>query len=339
MEILLQANSSERALLFLDAANKNEAQSTVLEKDFWVSWTLQYLFNDFKYKDEMAFKGGTCLSKVYDVIERFSEDIDLALSWSLLGLTLEEAYQDRSNRQQDLFNKSINKKTAEILEQEWLPLMQKDFDERIKDEFVLSIDPADPLTILFTYPRPFDNPGLLQNIRLEFGVLAEPIPSVLKKISPKIAQTYPDLFNQPEFEVRAVDAHRTFFEKVTTLHREANRINGNYPDRYSRHFYDVYQLIKKGIGEECLNMIDLLQMDIRFKSKFYPCNWAKYDEVLDGNCRLFCSKEGLEVFSRDYESMKIMIYGDCPSFEVIIESLREYEGKINESIKKWRTTV
>lgn len=337
MEKLLQTSSSERALLFLDAAQGNEAQSTVLEKDFWVSWTLRYLFNDFKYKDEMAFKGGTCLSKVYDVIERFSEDIDLALSWSLLGLTLEEAYEDRTKRQQDLFNKSINKKTAEILEQEWLPLMQEDLSKRIKDDFSLSIDPTDPLTILFFYPRSFDNPGLLQNIRLEFGVLAEPIPSELKKISPMITQTYPDLFDKPEFEVRAVDVHRTFFEKVTTLHREANRINGNYPDRYSRHFYDVYQLIQKEIGDECLTMIVLLKMDIRFKSKFYPCNWAKYDEVLEGNCRLICGEEGLEVFSKDYETMQIMIYGERPPFDVIIESLKEYEGKINEAIKKWRS--
>lgn len=292
MENLLQVSKTERAFLFLNAANGIEPQSTVLEKDFWVTWTLKYLFKDFKFKDEMSFKGGTCLSKVYDIIERFSEDIDLALNWSLLGLSIEEAYQKRSNRQQDLFNKSINKKTAQILEQKWLPLMQKDFSNNIKDEFSLSIDPDDPLTILFTYPRSYDNPALLQNIRLEFGVLAEPIPIELKKISPMIAHIYPEIFNQPEFQVRVVDVHRTFFEKVTTLHREANRTNGNYPNRYSRHFYDVYKLIQKGIGEECLSRIDILQMDIRFKRKFYPCNWAQYDEVLEGNCKLVCDEKG-----------------------------------------------
>lgn len=80
MNKLVQASKTERAFLFLSAANGSYPISTILEKDFWVSWTLQYLFNEFEFKDEVAFKGGTCLSKVYDIIERFSEDIDLALN-------------------------------------------------------------------------------------------------------------------------------------------------------------------------------------------------------------------------------------------------------------------
>lgn len=136
--------------------------------------------------------------------------------------------------------------------------------------------------------------------------------------------------------MKTVDIHRSFFEKITTLHREANRINGNYPFRYSRHFYDVFKLIQKGIGEECLSKINILQMDIRFKSKFYPCNWAKYDKVLEGNCRLICDEQGLYVFRKDFEQMKIMIYGECPSFDEIICTLKKYEEKINEAINIWR---
>lgn len=334
MERFIKASQAERAFLFQEAAKGDLSQSTVLEKDFWVSWTLENLFNEFKYKDQLAFKGGTCLSKVYNVIERFSEDIDLALNWSLLGLTIEEAYQDRSNRQQDLFNKSINQKTADLLREEWLPLLQMEFSKKIQDAFTLEIDPLDPLTILFGYPRSFDDPSLLNYIRLEFGVLAEPIPSEMVMISPIIAQTYPEVFEHPNFPVRAVDVHRTFFEKVTTLHREANRTNQNTPTRYSRHFYDVYELIQKGIGEECLSMIDVLQMDIRFKTKFYPCNWAKYDDVLNGNCRLI--KDDMDVFRLDYDLMKAMIYGERPDFDQIIEELKDYEVKLNQAIDQWR---
>lgn len=337
MEKLIKASNTERAYLFLEAAKGSRPQSTIIEKDFWVSWALNYLFNDFAFKDHLVFKGGTCLSKVYGVIERFSEDIDLALDWPLLDLTIDEAYEDRSNRQQDLFNKAINKKTAELLEQEWLPLLQKDFSDRISDDFRLWIDPSDPLTILFGYPRSFDDPALLQNIRLEFGVLAEPIPSEFKSISPMIAESFPELFDKPDFPVRTVDVHRTFFEKCTTLHREANRTNNNYPERYSRHFYDVYQLIKKGFGEECLTRNNILEMDVRFKTKFYPCNWAKYDEVLKGNMRLVGDRSCIEVFREDYDRMQMMIYGKCPSFDEIIEELKNYEGKINKVIKEWRS--
>jgi len=266
----------------------------------------------------------------------FDEDIDLALDWSLLDLTIDEAYENRSNRQQNLFNKMINKKTADLLKQEWLPILQNDFSNRIRDEFRLWIDPFDPLTILFGYPRSYDDPALLQNIRLEFGVLAEPIPSEIKSIYPIIAESFPEIFEKPDFSVRTVDVHRTFFEKLTTLHREANRVNGNYPDRYSRHFYDVYQLIKKGFGDECLTRIDILEMDVRFKTKFYPCNWANYDEVLKGKLRLVGEETGIQVFHNDYERMKMMIYGECPSFDSIIEELKVYEGKINKAITEWR---
>ena len=76
---------NDRRDLFRAAAQQMRVNEAIVEKDFWVFWTLDYLFYDSPWQDKRAFKGGTSLSKAYGVIERFSEDIDLILDWTLLG--------------------------------------------------------------------------------------------------------------------------------------------------------------------------------------------------------------------------------------------------------------
>lgn len=98
---------------------------------------MDYLFTSFKFSDFICFKGGTSLSKVYHCIERFSEDIDLALDWTALDLSKKDAYTMRSNRQQEIFNKEANIKTEKYLKEVWLPLMKKEISEIIEDEFDL----------------------------------------------------------------------------------------------------------------------------------------------------------------------------------------------------------
>lgn len=143
---------------------------------------------------------------------------------------------------------------------------------------------------------------------------------------------YPDIFNE-HIEVIAVDSLRTFFEKLTILHREANRINGNYPTRYFRHFYDVYKMLLTDIKEKSFENIQLLKAVIDFKKKFYASNWAKYDEILEGKLKLIPPEDGLAIFSEDYDSMKKMLFGEKIPFDRIIKTLREYEYDLNEVIK------
>lgn len=337
MKKFLQLDKKDQIFLFRNATDGTDNQSAILEKDFWVCWTLNYLFHEFPYSEFIVFKGGTCLSMVYSVIERFSEDIDLALSWDVLHIDKNKAYEKRSNRQQDLFNKNVNEQTKKYLSNIWLPVLQKDFQKLLGDDIDLWIDEDDPQTINFAYPRFFSNFSILQSIRLEIGMLAEPIPSSYRSVHPIISEKYPQLFDNPEFKVHAIDIYRTFFEKITILHREAYRKNGNYPKRYSRHFYDVYQLIQKGIGDESFNHMNLLKLVVEFKKKFYPCSWAEYDEVLKGNCKLLCNEEALHIFKNDYKKMANMIYGEKPTFEAIIDCLQAYEIRLNEVIKSNQT--
>lgn len=304
MSKLLKISSEELELVIQNTSDKLSMSKAIVEKDLWVCMILKYLFENFKYKDAIVFKGGTSLSKVYKLIERFSEDIDLALDWKVLGYKSEEPYKDRSNTKQLKFNDKLNEDTKVFLRDEFLPVLENDFKDALKGkDYKFYIDEFDGQTICFDYPKNHKDSSIIQVIRLEIGSLAEPIPASRREIKTYIEEVYPEVFDE-NIQVVAVDSLRTFYEKITILHREANRVNGNYPTRYSRHFYDVYKILLTDIKEKSFDNLDLLKAVIEFKKKFYACNWAKYDDIMEGNIKLIPSDEALEIFSKDYDSMK-----------------------------------
>lgn len=296
MSKLLKISSEELELVIQNTSDKLSMSKAIVEKDLWVCMILKYLFENFKYKDAIVFKGGTSLSKVYKLIERFSEDIDLALDWKVLGYKSEEPYKDRSNTKQLKFNDKLNEDTKVFLRDEFLPVLENDFKDALKGkDYKFYIDEFDGQTICFDYPKNHKDSSIIQVIRLEIGSLAEPIPASRRKIKTYIEEVYPEVFDE-NIQVVAVDSLRTFYEKITILHREANRVNGNYPTRYSRHFYDVYKILLTDIKEKSFDNLDLLKAVIEFKKKFYACNWAKYDDIMEGNIKLIPSDEALEIF-------------------------------------------
>lgn len=259
MKKILEINEKELNLIIRNTAAKLNISSAIVEKDLWICVILKYLFSDFEYKNYIVFKGGTSLSKVYKLIERFSEDIDLALDWQVLGYSLDEVYSNRSNRKQEMFNDEVNNKTIDFLKGKMLNNLNDYFKKVLGNRtFKFYVDEFDKQTICFDYPKMYSDPSILQVIRLEIGSLAEPIPSNNYKIKTYIEEAYPSIFNE-NINVIAVESIRTFYEKITILHREANRTNGNYPTRYSRHFYDVYKMLQTPIREDGLKNIDLLK--------------------------------------------------------------------------------
>jgi predicted nucleotidyltransferase component of viral defense system len=109
MRDLARRSENDRRDLFRAAAQAMRVHEAIIEKDFWVCWVLDYLFQDSPWKTRMAFKGGTSLSKAFHAIERFSEDIDLVLEWQLLGYSKNEPWNGRSATQQDAFGKEANR--------------------------------------------------------------------------------------------------------------------------------------------------------------------------------------------------------------------------------------
>ena len=326
------ANRSLKELgeLFRGTAEKSGFNEAIVEKDFWVCLMLDYLFHRCRYKDSFTFKGGTSLSKAWNVIERFSEDIDLILDWRELGYSKDEPNESRSKNKQDKLNKEANEKAAAFIGSELIEMLREDFSQTLSHEHRFEIDPYDPQTILFHYPKIFHSDGLQQTVRLEIGPLAAWVPAQGCTITPYAAEKYPQLFSQKDTLVRTATAERTFWEKATILHKVANFPESKpFPSRYSRHYYDMFCFCRNGFKEQAFEQKELLKTVALFKEKFYPSSSAKYSSARIGSLMLVPPEHVQKTLKQDYSNMREMIYGRCPSFEEILDCMSVLEKEIN----------
>lgn len=329
----LSLSHEEKTVLISNTAKRKNISPAMVEKDFWVCLTLDYLFNTCKWKDNFIFKGGTSLSKVYHLIDRFSDDIDLILDWRVLGYSTQEPWNDRSNTQQQKFILDSREKLYSFLKDEFLPIFKNDMSEILHTEINAHINNIDEGTVDFVYPSIYSDPSILNAIRLEIGALAAWKPFDKQIIHPYIVDYYPNVFIKPSTEVLATTAERTFWEKATILHQEAFRPeNSTIPARYSRHYYDLYCMINSSVKNKAIQDSELLEEVALFKKTFYPRGWARYDLATIGTLKLFPATHSIPLLKKDYEIMKSMIYGNYPEFDHILEVIKEFEETINKKM-------
>jgi predicted nucleotidyltransferase component of viral defense system len=328
MDKVANLSPQKRRELFSESGALRGMNPAVIEKDFWVCWVLKQLFADTELKARLIFKGGTTLSKVFGLIERFSEDIDLVLDWRLLGLGEghEDPYQERSRTQRDRFNAQINKRAAQYIAGPLIEDLNRLFARC--PEISASIDPDQAQTIHIVYPMAFSEQYLRPEVCLEIGPLASWEPSASHEIQPYAAESFAEVFQDPTCLVIALDAERTFWEKATILHQEAHRATAT-PSRYSRHYYDLYKMAESGVRGRALRDLQLLEDVVEFKQRFYPCAWARYEDARPGSFKLIPSKIRRAELKKDYRAMEIMIFGEVPAFEVILSKLQGLQDAIN----------
>ena len=145
MKDVAKLSIKDRTELFQATAISMGMQPNVIEKDFWVCFMIDHLFNDCKYKKAFVFKGGTSLSKSYHVIERFSEDIDLILDWRKIVAEAVNPWEERSKTKQDLFNKQINSEAAKFYRNELVPKLNDEIKEKLGDGEWIVIDDEDEM--------------------------------------------------------------------------------------------------------------------------------------------------------------------------------------------------
>jgi len=330
MQNIAKISEKDRKALFHNTASKMGMTDAIIEKDFWVCYMLDYLFHRCKWKDNIAFKGGTSLSKSFGLIERFSEDIDLILDWRVIGYEKDEPWEERSNTKQDIFNKEANARTEAFLKDSFLPDVLRDLETELAAPINCYIEKDDPQTVVFAYNRSFEDRSILPIIRLEIGALAAWTPAEEKAITPYAAEQYPHLFKQAGTDVLTVLPERTFWEKVTILHREANRPEDKpFPTRYSRHYYDLYCMYNSPVKDKAFSDLDLLDRVVKFKEKFYCCPWAKYENAKAGTTKLMPPDFNIKALEDDYKHMQNMIFGTKPSFDEIMATIKLLEAEIN----------
>jgi len=277
MDGVANFDHKERAELFEQTASQCGFHPAIAEKDFWVCWVLSKLFESNELAPNLVFKGGTSLSKVYGLIDRFSEDIDLVLNWELLGYggSGHNPWQElSSNSQLSKFNIELNRKAAEYIKAALCPSIQALICDH--DGVNVAISDTDDHVVNIEYPAAFSLDALRPEVKLEIGPLSSWLPSDKYDITPYTAEQFPNLFSKPSCTVMAISADRTFWEKATILHQQCHRTT-DIPSGYSRHYYDLFRLAESSTKDDALSDRELLCDVVKFKQRFYHSTWAHYE--------------------------------------------------------------
>jgi hypothetical protein len=326
---------TERAELFEATSEKRGLDPVIVEKDFWVCWTLERLFSLPVIAPHLLFKGGTTLSKVYGVIERFSEDIDLSLSRDFLGFGGEkEPEKATSGTQKRKRIEELKEAFAAAMSAQVAPALRLAITDTIGDSgWELLPSPLDPGTLDFQYPRslPADNPYIRPSVKIEMGGRNDTWPSETHTITSYVAEEFPDIFTTPEATVRVLAVERTFWEKATLLHDEYHRpAERSQGERISRHYYDMAMLARRAdITEKALGSPELLKRVTEHKELFYRYKWSRYDEATPGTFRLLPPEFRLAGLRSDYQAMSAMFFEGAIPFEEILSEIQNLEEQIN----------
>jgi len=337
MDKVAQLNQSDRADLFNETAARMGLNPMIVEKDFWVCWILKHLFTITEFSDRLVFKGGTSLSKCFNLIQRFSEDIDIAVKFEKLGYfdTKDPRQTELSHSKRTILLKEMLQTCRNYIADEFLPVLDARIQELLlENNWQLQVDPKEGNIVEFIYPTSLETgiDYIRPRVILELGTHAEPVPNENYDIQPYAAEYFPNLFLQPKCSITTVVARRTFWEKATILHAEYYRpLEKPMPLRYSRHYADVAQMGNTQVVDEALQDINLLKNVTTHKDMFYHCGWARYDLAIPGSFRLTPPHERLSAIKQDYRNMIAMFFNAPPEIESILHQLSVLERQINRS--------
>lgn len=335
----LQLPEDRRRTAIEECAARQQIAPVIIEKDFWVCWTLSVLFRS-SFANDLVFKGGTSLSKVFGAVDRFSEDIDLSLSPEFLNLPAPGDSRNQANKWMERAETTCIEVVRDRMQPELARLMKSELsdagfafhgDERL----VFEIDAhSNSPVLLYHYPTtlPAGLDYLKRSVKLEFGSLSEQRPTGRHPVWPWLADAFPAAFPDWSCDVVALEIERTFWEKATILHAEHHRPAGKpTPDRFSRHYGDTAALAQHPDGKRAMTMSDMRERVVDWKSRFFGSSWARYDLAIPGSFRLLPSDNRVDSLRRDYQAMREMYLSQPLSFDEVLLQLSELETLINST--------
>ena len=304
-ETFLRLDANDRLDVLGVAADRLGRPAHLLEKDVWVVWAIQQLFGS-PIGTNLVFKGGTSLSKAYQVIDRFSEDVDLtfdirALIPDLLG-GREDAMPATSSEERR-WSKRVRQALPEWVAGTVQPILQQAMDREGIDA-KLRID-GDKLFV--NYPHLTRGTGYVSpSVMLEFGARSTGEPASPRDIVCDAASVIEGV-EFPTARPRVMHAERTFWEKATAIHVFClqNRMRG---DRFSRHWHDVARLDDAGIAAAAIQDRALATAVARHKTMFFAEKAADatridYGTATSGHLQLVPGGDALKALADDYGRM------------------------------------
>lgn len=322
---LKTVSENERRAIFTQVASEIGIRPDMIEKDYWVSWVLNKIFEHEKLKTILLFKGGTSLSKAFQAINRFSEDIDLLLDLHEVAGRDESFDKERTRNAINTFKSKTSKNTQVYVTENLKPLLEDLLGEYCR---IIS-DETDACNLFIEYPGVFEKDAYIRsNIKLEIGAFAEGTPFAPQTIQSYAAQKIPALQEKCS-DIPTVSVERTFWEKITVLHYLHHLPEDNVtPSRHSRHMYDIYMLANSPYKQQILSAKDLLASIIEFDRKFYPKRGVNYDTMTLATLNLLPAEIRQKDLEKDYMQMGDMIYGDKPDWSQLQTFLSKLEDEI-----------
>ena len=346
-----KVNKSFESFLALPEGERRDAIEAVaislstlaihVEKDFWVCLVLDMLYNRLPGDHpKLLFKGGTCLSKVFGLIQRFSEDVDIVVHRDDLGFKDDRdptAADNLSNKKRKVLFEELRAACSDYVLGDLKAALADLINDTAEGCRVYPDDKdVSRQTLYVDYPSLFpgdDNGYVVPRVKIEAGARSALTPSLAGSASPYISAELPDW----SFEVgniRAIAPERTYLEKLLILHglhcgyRDVGRLP-SARDRISRHYYDAATVAASEVGRSAMSDVGLLR-DVRNHNLVaFRQAWKRFEEAVPGSVRLVPQPELRAVIERDYETMRSMIFNEPPNIEWIMEQLRFAEAVVN----------
>ena len=329
--IFYKTDKAEKVAVFNAIATQKGMKPFAVEKDWWVSRTLEIIFQ-MEIAKHLVFKGGTSLSKAWNLINRFSEDIDLAIDKDFFGFTgeLGKNQRDKLRKAAGLYTTGtfFKELQAAFIKRGFVDLDFKIIEAKDSDQ--------DPRVLEIYYPNVINSSSeyVLPRVQIEVSCRSLREPFSVKKFGALVDEVYADKdFVEPLFEVPTVNPERTFLEKVFLLHEEFHRPEEKMRvDRLSRHLYDIFHLTNAGIAEKAINDKELYETIVAHRYKFSRVSEVDYNLHNPKTVNPIPINEKLEEWKSDYAKMKEdMIYEENkPSFEDLLRNLEKLRGQLQE---------
>ena len=325
----------DRSNLLKAIAVQSRCDPFVFEKDIWVVQILKILF-DAPFGKHLVFKGGTSLSKAYNAISRFSEDLDItydirAFAPDIVGGAEEALPPNRS--QEKKWTKTIRKRLEEWTREEARAVIEEGL---VRAGFNPAGFRTENDQVYIAYEPMFEYPGFVRpEVKVEFGARSTGEPYVERQVKCDAADIVPEIIF-PSTSLSAMVAERTFWEKATSLHVFCHRGRGR-GNRLSRHWHDLVRLDDAGYADKAFADRELALSVARHKSIFFPekdtaGNRVDFEASVRGEMCLVPTGEAYDLLADDYEAMvgARMLFNDPEPFENLMERCADIEERAND---------
>lgn len=323
-------SDNDKRTIFATAGERVGLPAYAIEKDWWVVQTLRIIFQ-MDVGEHLLFKGGTSLSKAWGLINRFSEDIDLALSREFL----EFPDKDLSKTQ---INEKLRPKSCEYITQEFTPALQAAYEASGIVDLDLDFEKfeqgnQDPVSILVQYPALIDHPEYIKpRVKVEIGSRSLKDPHTNRSFKSIVSEQFSDkAYADSEITIPCINPERTYLEKLFLLHEEFQKPEEKIRvDRLSRHLYDIFQISNSAYKDQAYNPV-LISEIIAHRERFNGMKGVDYTTHYPPNLNPIPPDKYVEAWKADYKKMQDeMIPGDSPSFNDLIAKVKEDVTEFNE---------